>query len=39
MTGFGASGPGDDVRAHFGPTAEAMAEAVRQVIGHDRSES
>ena len=30
MTGFGASGPADDLFRHFGITAEAVAEAARQ---------
>jgi transketolase len=32
MTGFGASGPGDAVRAHFGFTAAAIADTVREVV-------
>jgi transketolase len=33
MRGFGASGPGGDVRRHFGFTAEAVADAVRPALG------
>jgi transketolase len=43
MTSFGASGPGDDVRAHFGFTPAAIAEAVlqtiEQTIEHGRSQA
>lgn len=37
MTSFGASGPGDDVRSHFGFTPAAVAAAVRQTIERVRS--
>jgi transketolase len=37
MTSFGASGPGDDVRSHFGFTPVAIAEAVLHTIEHRRS--
>jgi transketolase len=39
MTSFGASGPGDDVRSHFGFTPEAIAQAARQTIERIRSQS
>jgi transketolase len=39
MTSFGASGPGDDVRSHFGFTSTAIADAVRYTIEHARSEA
>jgi len=32
MTGFGASGPSDEVRAHFGFTADRVVDAVRDVL-------
>ncbi len=37
MTGFGASGPGAEVFAHFGITAEAVATAVREARARDGS--
>jgi transketolase len=39
MTTFGASGPGSDVRAHFGFTPAAIASAVRQTIERSRNEA
>ena len=33
MTGFGASAPADTLYAHFGITAEAVADAARRVVG------
>ena len=32
MSSFGASGPGDELFAHFGITAEAVVQAVKGVI-------
>ncbi len=37
MSGFGASGPGADVFAHFGLTADAVAAAVREARAGDGS--
>jgi transketolase len=39
MRSFGASGPGRDVRQHFGFTAAAVAEAVRAAVDRNRSGS
>jgi transketolase len=39
MRSFGASGPGRDVRQHFGFTAAAVAEAVRAAVGRSRPSS
>ena len=39
MTTFGASGPGSDVRAHFGFTPAAIASAVRQTIERSRNDA
>jgi len=39
MASFGASGPGGDVRSHFGFTPTAIAGAVRQTIERCRSEA
>jgi transketolase len=32
MAGFGASGPSDDVRAHFGFTVDSVVDAVRDML-------
>jgi transketolase len=38
MTGFGASAPADALYAHFGITAEAVAEAARKLV-HAKTET
>jgi transketolase len=35
MTGFGASGPADELYRHFGITAEAIVAEARRLLAHE----